>query len=1067
MIPLRFVFFYRHGKSMLLTALKLAGLSSSVLSCSLAFAASGKLPVEVDYNFHIKPILSDRCYQCHGPDANARQADLRLDRHDARLGETVTEVAIIAPGAPDQSKLYRRISSAEEAVQMPPVDSKLPPLSEYEIALVRRWIEQGATWKEHWSFNPVEETPLPDVGQSTWVTTPVDHFVLAKLQRESIEPTRPATRETLLRRVTFDLTGLPPTVDQIKQYLSDLPGDAYQRAVERLLESPSFGERMATHWLDLARYSDTFGYQVDRDRRVWPWRDWVIRAFNQNVPYDQFLTWQIAGDLLEASSDDQILATTFNRLHPQKTEGGSTPEEFRVEYVADRLHTLATGLLGLTLECSRCHDHKYDPITQREYYRLFAFFNNIDEAGLYSYHTTSTPTPTLVLADEATKAKITDLDQRIEASAAQLESIGRQPWTTFDAWLAERPTETLIPGRIGYFPFDEMEEGKLKNLDAPETPATTSTANQLVTGKQGRAVRLTGDDGVVTKVSNFTRQQPFTVALWIQTPDWKERAVVWRRGKSWTDGGSRGYQLLLEEGCLSASLIHFWPGNAIRVKTRMPLRVQEWKHVAVTYDGSSSAGGLAIFVDGVREPVEVVRDNLTRSIQGGEADHLVLGHRRRDRGFSGGLVDELQVFTRQLTSLEIAQLFDGQSLRLLLGRSAEQLSVPERQSLFQYYLSTVDPDYRRQLADLKTNRQQKNEVENSTEEIMVMRELDKRRETYVLKRGMYDAPTDRVDPGTPSVLNRFPTGQPRNRLGLARWLTDPKNPLTARVAVNQFWQLFFGTGLVRTTEDFGSQGELPSHPKLLDWLARDFVNSGWDVKHLLKQIVMSSTYRQSSRVTTAQMAADPENRMLARGPSCRLPAEMIRDNYLAVSGLLVDRIGGPSVRPYEVAVSFKPVDSEQGDALYRRSMYTYWKRTGPAPVMMTLDASKRDVCVVKREKTSTPLQALVLLNDPQLVEAARILGQKMVSESGGDANRLVDEMFLLLTSRHPEPREREILLQTYREQLTYFQKFPERATSFLKTGETPFREDLDAVQLAAAGVLAEMLLNYDACIIKR
>lgn len=1052
---------------MLLADIKLAGWSLSLLSCSLALAASGELPVEVDYNFHIKPILSDRCYKCHGPDASARQADLRLDRHDARLGEPATGLAIIAPGDPDQSKLYRRISSVDEAVQMPPVDSKLPPLSEYEIALIRRWIEQGATWKEHWSFNPLEETPLPDVGQSTWATTPVDHFVLAKLKHESTEPAPPAARETLLRRVTFDLTGLPPTLDQIEQYLSDPPGDAYKRAVERLLESPSFGERMATHWLDLARYSDTFGYQVDRDRRVWPWRDWVIRAFNQDFPYDQFITWQIAGDLLAESSDEQVLATTFNRLHSQKTEGGSTPEEFRVEYVADRLHTLATGLLGLTMECSRCHDHKYDPITQREYYGLFAFFNNIDEAGLYSYHTNSTPTPTLVLADEETKAKITDLDHRVEASVAQLESVRTQPRTAFDAWLAERPTEPLSPGRIAYFPFDEVAEGKFKNLDVPETPATSSAANQLVAGKLGRAVRLTGDDGIVTKISDFTRQEPFTVALWIQTPDRKERAVVWRRGRSWTDGGSRGYQLLLEEGCLSASLINFWPGNAIRVKTRVPLPVEEWHHVAITYDGSSSAGGLTIFVDGVRQPVEVVRDNLTKSIQGEGGDHLVLGQRNRDRGFAGGLVDELQVFTRQLTPLEIAQLFDGQSLRLLLGRSTNQLSVPERESLFQYYLSTVDPDYRHQLAELKTNRQQKNEIDNSTEEIMVMRELNKRRQTYVLKRGMYDAPTDPVDPGTPAVLNRFPTGEPRNRLGLARWLTDPKNPLTARVAVNQFWQLFFGTGLVRTTEDFGSQGELPSHPKLLDWLAKDFMDSGWDVKHLLKQIVMSSTYRQSSRVTNEQMVADPENRMLARGPSYRLPAEMIRDNYLAVSGLLVNRIGGPPVRPYEVAVSFKPVDREKGDALYRRSMYTYWKRTGPAPVMMTLDASKRDVCVVKREKTSTPLQALVLLNDPQLVEAARILGQRMVGQSGGDASRLVEEMFLLLTSRQPEPREREILFRTYQEQLAYFQEFPDRAKLFLKTGEAPFREDLDVVQLAAAGVLAEMLLNYDACIMKR
>ena len=995
------------------------------------------------YNRDIRPILSNNCFKCHGPDGEARQAELRLDRSKSAQ-------AVLSPSNPSQSKLLKRILSSDADVQMPPPDSKLA-LTDAEKEILSRWVKQGGSYQQHWAFEPILKSPLPKVKQTTWPRHAIDHFVLSRMEQAGLKPSLEARREKLLRRLSFDLTGLPPTLTELDQFLADKSDDAYEKAVDRLLGSKAYGERMATNWLDVARYSDTYGYQVDRDRFVWPWKEWVIKAFNENLPYDQFIRWQLSGDLLPGATDQQILATTFNRLHPQKVEGGSVPEEFRVEYVADRTQTMAMAFLGLTLECARCHDHKYDPITQKEYYQLFSFFNNIDEAGLYAYFTSSVPTPTLLLTDEPTKGKIRGLEEKISQAEKQLGVLAASRSDAFDAWLQTRPDKPEIPGQVAHLHFEDFKSG----------------ANQSVPGKVGKGVQLSGDDGIGLKVGNFPRYHPFSVSLWMNTPDIKERAVIFHRSRAWTDSASRGYQLLMEKGRLSASLIHFWPGNAIRVQTKQPIPANTWVHVGITYDGSSRAAGLKIYLDGKLAPQEMVRDNLYKNITGSGGDNITIGERFRDRGFSRGRVDEFHVFNRQLSPLEIAQLHDGTSLATALSTPADQLDETLRDHLRQYYLPTSDEPYKKQLTAVQQARQQRSKTVDGITEIMVMRERPSPRSTYRLKRGAYDAPQERVTAETPRSLPPFPANQPRNRLGLAHWLTASNHPLTARTTVNRYWQMLFGQGLVSTPEDFGSQGKPPSHPLLLDWLAKDFIEHDWDLHYLLKTIVMSSTYRQQSTVTESLWERDPENQLLARGPRFQLPAEMLRDNALAVSGLLVNKIGGVPVRPYEVAVSFKPVGRDKGAGLYRRSLYTFWKRTGPAPVMMTLDAAKRDVCVVKRERTSSPLQACVMMNDPQFVEAARVLAQKLIQQHQENTQAIIVDMFRLLTSRHPSDKEIAVLSKLVEEQIDYFQDDPKRAEMFLKNGDAPRDAKIPAVRLAAIGMLANTLMNFDECVMRR
>lgn len=986
------------------------GLLVSILFLTTSLFAA---PAKVKFNRDVRPILSDKCFFCHGPDPKKREADLRLDMRDEAL-----EAKAFVPGKAEISELIHRVLTTDADDHMPPAKSKLGDLTADEIAILKQWINEGAEYEAHWAFIPLKPEATKD--QS------IDKIVSAGLSERGLKMQAEATPETLIRRLSFDLTGLPPTPEEATAFVTEYqfdPASSIQHLVTRLLASPHYGERMAVDWLDVARYADSYGFQVDREREVWPWRDWVVKAFNDNLPYDKFVTWQLAGDLLPNATDEQILATAFNRLHQQENEGGSVEEEYRVEYVADRVQTVATAFLGLTFECSRCHDHKYDPITQKDYYGLFSMLQNIDEAGLYSFFTPSPPTPAMMLMDQPTKDKMAALKARVAA--------------------LEKPKSSTSPDlsrdELAHFTFDELKGNKLADSlhaapppqpkkDAngkgpPDPAAVLKGENKLVAGKVGNAIQFTGDDAVDTPLGNFQRHEPFSVSLWMQTPDVKDRAVVFHRSQAWTDAASRGYELLIEEGKLKWSLIHFWPGNAISIRMKENLPLKQWLQVIVTYDGSSRAGGLKVFVDGQQAVVDVIKDNLTKTIAGGGHDNISLGERMRDRGFKGGMIDDFRVFGRDVTTETNAELQKA------------------RAELFAF--------------------------QDAQKELMVMKELPQPKKAYVLTRGEYDKRGEEVGPTTPASLSPFPKGAPKNRLGYARWLTAPDHPLMARVTVNRLWQSLFGRGLVKTTEDFGSQGERPLYPELLDYLAMKFIQSGWDVKALVKEIVLSQVYRQNSFADAKTMADDPENQWLARGPRFRLPAEMIRDNALAAAGLIKLTVGGPPVHAYEMSEAFKPVTPGAGDTVYRRSLYSSWRRTSPPPAMVAFDAPRRAVCISKRERTDSPLQALILLNGVQYVEAARVLGEKLHLETKGDLSKMIELGFLRCLSRKPDVKEVQICTQLYQEQLTHFKAVPKEAEALLKAGNAKRDVSVPLPEAAAAAVLAQALMNHDACVVKR
>ncbi len=1086
----------------------------ALVSLPLTAAAA---PPPVDYGREVRPILSDKCYHCHGPDESSRKAKLRFDTKEGAF-RVKNDAAVIIPGKSDESEFIFRVTSTDPEEIMPPPDAKIGRLTPAEIAILRRWIDEGAPYQSHWSFASLAPVAPPTTPQTTH---PIDGFTLAGLARRQLPFQPEADRPTLIRRLSFDLTGLPPSLPEIDTFLADPSPDALPKLVDRLLASPRYGERMATDWLDVARYADSYGFQVDRERTMWPWRDWVIKAFNQNLPWDQFVTHQLAGDLLPNATDDQILATAFNRLHPQEAEGGSVEEEYRVNYVNDRVTTFGTAFLGLTLECCRCHDHKFDPIPQKDFYALAAFFQNIDEAGLYSFFTQSAPTPAMWLPDAAHQEKFAAATAAVSSAASALAALRESRRDAFAAWLAQPSTAAplAIAGELARFDFDVRDTTPLPPkptpppkqkaaaaapaTDAPAAPpnptvepaeavpseqkpanlarfanalppgdyASTPKENESVPGRPGAgsALRLSGDHAIQTKLGNFHRHDPFTISLWIQTPDLKERAVVLHRSRAWTDAGSRGYELLLEDGRAKWSLIHFWPGDALSIRATDPLPLNEWVHVTVTNDGSSRAAGLRLFLNGVPARTEIIRDHLTKDITGGGGDSIALGERFRDRGFKGGLVDDLRVFNRELTPFEIRTLVTSDSPPPLPDSQRSALNAQPAAPAADYptYLANHDAPYRAALAALTAARAAHTQLADEAKEIMVMRELPAPKTAYLLQRGEYDQRGAAVRPDTPSALPAFPSDQPRNRLGLARWLTDPRHPLLARVTVNRFWQSLFGQGLVKTSDDFGSQGDRAEYPELLDWLAGEFIRSGWDVKALLKTIVLSQTYRQRSFATPDIMADDPENVWLARGPRHRLPAEMIRDQALAASGLLVEKLGGPPVYTYDLPESFKPAPAGQGEALYRRSVYTFWRRTGPAPMLEAFDVPKRVVCVARRETTNTSLQALVLLNGPQFVEAARVLAEKLHRATGGRIEDIIAQAFLHLLSRPPDSAEFQILTAMHEDQLTWFRERERDASAYLALGGTPPDATLPAPEIAAAATLVNTLMNHDAFVVKR
>ena len=1053
----------------------LAGCQSS----SDPTSAKKRLPAVVDYNFHVRPILSDRCFACHGFDENAREADLRLDEAEAAYRLLDNGRQVISPGKLKNSEFWHRIHSEDPEVVMPPPESNLT-LTAYEKDLFSKWIEQGAEYKDLWSFTSPEKPEVPKPSKKNWANNEIDHFILEKLEGTGLSVAGPERKEKLLRRLSFDLTGLPPSPEELSAFVADESLNAYENQVDRLLNSAHYGERMASIWLEAARYADSHGYQDDRPRTIWPWRDWVIKAYNENLPYDDFITWQLAGDLLPNSSYEQKLATAFNRNHGITQEGGVVNEEYITEYVADRTNTLATAFLGLTMECARCHDHKYDPISQKDYYQMFAFFNGINERGQINYFDEA-PKPHMRMEDPDLEEKIHWLDSLRATKATELAEWDQRELDGFQEWLDKDYPKIdmeaeLNRGLIAYYPFDEYAALSSPSgvANHPAAKANVKIISELISpvggaGHMGQALQFDGRNYMsLGDVGDFEECDHFTISAFVkpeQTPE-KLAGLLARRNGEQKRGG---YELVMtSNGQLQAGVYHDKNKEKAVVESSGRIPLGDWSHVCMTYDGSGRAAGINIYINGVKQATRELFDELNRkSILNGN-DFLVgnwtprRARSGRYEGFGGGWIDEVRIHNRTLSAVEIAAMVGKTKPYAYPGvkQSPQRLAEVRR-----FYRNGWDDAYQEKQAALDSLRSIYLEVPY----IMVMEEMEEPRPTHILSRGAYDSPLEQVRANTPSTLPPFPDGAPQNRLGLAQWLTQPDHPLTGRVVVNRLWQMLFGRGLVNTPEDFGNQGALPSHPELLDWLAVTLVEEGWDIKAMLKRMVLSATYQQSAERTPSMLKLDPDNIFLSCGPYQRLGAEMLRDQALASSDLLNPKIGGKWVKPYQPAGIWKELANQigenkyresSGEDLYRRSIYSYWKRTIPPPVMLTFDASERAVCVVKRQSTSTPLQALVLLNDPQFLEASRALAQSVMQEES-ESEAWVKTIFNRLTSRQPDASELEGLLALLEEERTNYQADPAAAKALLSLGASSLDSSLAVADLAALTLVANVILNLD------
>jgi Protein of unknown function (DUF1553)/Protein of unknown function (DUF1549)/Concanavalin A-like lectin/glucanases superfamily/Planctomycete cytochrome C len=1029
--------------------------------------------VTVDFASQIRPILANHCWTCHGPDEKSRAADLRLDIRENALASSA-----IVPNEPSTSKLLERILSNEPELQMPPPSTK-KPLSDKQKNLLQAWIRQGAKYSKHWAFTPPAKASLTKMQLAALGNNEIDQFVEKRLEQEHLKPSPKADRSTLLRRVSLDLTGLPPTIDELKQFINDPSSDAYERAVDRLLASKTYAEKMAMEWLDLARYADTNGYNNDEDRTMWPWRDWVIHAFDRNMPFDQFVIEQLAGDLIPDHKQDQLIATGFLRNQGHNTEGGIIQEEYRVEYVADRVHTVSTVFLGLSMQCARCHDHKFDPISQAEYYQFYSFFNSLDEKQAPHGKVIGVE-PYIRVPTEEQSSKIAALAIEIESIESHVKELEAHADKNVEKLVAETSLNDLKSrfdqSALLHFPLDKSEDkldgGPLFDSISNSRLGTTTGTIRWQTGKKQDAIELEGTSRIeLGNIANFAGDKPFSISVWAKPASADGMAILSKMDEAQS---YRGYDLLLTGGKVEIHLVNKWPDNAIKITSNAPVSSNEWHHIVATYDGSKTAAGIKLYVDSKPTTYSISQDSLRDSIE--TQQPFRIGLRERSLPYKGA-IDELQLFGNVLDENSVKQLATFETV----SGFADWVKVPyqqrteeQRKQIRRFYLERIDTTYSALQTKLANTKKDKLAIEESSASVMVMREMSPPRETFVLKRGQYDQPAERVYSTVPVSLLQTGTQAPKDRMQLAKWLVSDTNPLTARVTVNRWWQNFFGTGIVKTAEDFGLTGDAPSHPELLDFLARTLIESGWNVKATLKRIVMSSTYQQESRIQPSMLDRDPENRLLARGPRNRLPAETIRDNALAISGLLKNRTGGPSVKPYQPAGLWEDVTvnrqgkyvADVGEGLYRRSLYTFWKRTCPPPSMMSFDAPMREVCIARRARTNTPLQSLVLLNDPTYVECARSLADQMIHE-GTAVNDRIDAGFLRSVARKATLEEQAILSQVLENAKQRFAANPASAQSLNTTGATGQNPAIDPVELASWTILASTLLNLDETISKR
>lgn len=1040
-------------------------LSFSLSTC-VAWLTNPSLADDIRFDRDVRPILANKCFHCHGPDEENRAADLRLDLEDA-----AKEYAIEA-GDADSSMVVERIESDDPDLVMPPPEAK-KELSQREIGILKRWIDQGADWRGHWAFEslpeskasltPPRDAPGTEAPLSLDDTAAViDAFVAQELKERGLSPTAAASRETLLRRLTLDLTGLPPTLEEIDDYLADEHPDATERVIDRLLASPRFGERMAVPWLDAARYGDTSVYHADGPRDMWAWRDAVVAAYNDNMPFDEFSISQLAGDLLPDANLQQKILSGFNRNNGTTDEGGAIAEEYRVEYAVDRVKTTATTWLGLTMECGQCHDHKYDPISQKEYYQFYAFFNVSADGGMQTRK--GNEKPILEIPNEANA-------EPLKQAAAELDALNQQLAVRREAakaeladWIVrERENRPPTPEQPGvYFESDLAASGEsIQGLAGSEPVVGTASGKLKPTpSPRGPAAQFRGKTAIdFGDIGDFEKDQAFSLSAWIR-PKKGVGAVIARMDDS---DSFRGYDLYAGTGGLSMHIIHRWPDDAIKVTTKEKLKADQWYHVAASYDGSGKASGIRLFIDGREKPWNIEQDGLTGSIRTEKS--LLIGSRHPGSKFNGDI---------QRVAIHASALDRHYALGLASGSPATLLELKrphserETERLLGHYLVEYDSVHQDLSEQANSLEERVTELKKPLTTVMVMEDQAKPRMTYILSRGAYDSPTETaVEPGTPAALPPMPDDFPKNRLGLAKWMFMPENPLTARVAVNRYWQMLFGTGLVATPSDFGAQGSFPTHPELLDWLAVDFRDSGWDIKRLIKLICLSETYQRSS-ASPAGYQQDPANQWLARGGRFRLDGEFVRDLALATSGLLNPKMGGPGVKPYqppglwaEVGLGGNPkFKQDHGEKLYRRSLYTYWKRSAPPPSMQIFDAPTREKCTLGRPRTNTPLQAFVVLNDPQFVEAARSLAERVITSQSSVEDRLT-MAYRLATSRHPSDTTLDNLSNLVANMLEHYRSSPSDAEALLDVGESAARTDLPEEELAAFTIACSTIYNLD------
>jgi hypothetical protein len=1021
----------------------------------------------IAFNRDIRPILAENCFPCHGPDSAARKAGLRLDQRE----EAVKSEAII-PGDPQKSHMIERIFSDDPEVHMPPArtNKKLKP---EQKELLKKWIAGGAEYQLHWSLIPPKRPQPPAVKNEAWIRNPIDRFILANLERLGLAPAAEADRRTLARRLSLDLRGLPPTPEEVEAFVNDQSSDAYERFVDKLLDTPDWGEHRARYWLDAARFADTHGIHFDNYREMWTYREWVIKAFNRNLPFDQFTIEQLAGDLLPNKTLDQIIASGFNRCNITSNEGGLIPEEYLVLYTRDRTETTARVFLGLTANCAVCHDHKFDPLSQKEFYSMAAFFNNTTQ-GAMDGNIKDTP-PIIIVPKPEDQSRWTAIGKELTETRERLEARKQAAKPEFDRWLADAHASRIY----SELPHDGLKlhallsegagnattvaiDGQQRLLQF-EKPLAWTGGHVAATSFKARADSIIAIDDA----GDFEKEQAFSCGAWVRPAANNVTGAIAARMDE--PNAFRGWDLWLEAGKPGTHIVHKFPEDSLKSIAQTPLKANEWHHVMVTYDGSGKAAGVKVYIDGDVQKTNVQFDQLKSTIK--TPVPLKIGSRHTGQRLENVAIQDVRLYTRALAAEEVNRIAKMTRVAYLVGKPPANRTDAEKNDILSWWLPAMDKDYQA-LASTRDSLQKEEAAIKSRGTIAhVMQERPQEAMAFLLYRGEYDKRRDQVKPATPHVLPPMPEQYPHDRLGFAEWLLLPEQPLTARVTVNRFWQEVFGTGIVRTAADFGVAGELPSHPELLDWLAVEFRETGWDVKRFFKMLVTSSTYRQAAVTTAEKLEKDPFNRLLSRGPRFRMDAEMIRDYALAASGLMVHKIGGPSVKPYQpdgvweavamIGSNTRDYRRDSGDNLYRRSMYTFWKRAAPPASMDIFNAPSREVCAVQRERTDTPLQALVTLNDPQFVEAARHLAERALKEGGEKVEDQINFIAQRLLARSMRSEELAVAKRSLDELQVFYKEHAEDAKKLIGVGESKADAGMDTPNLAAWTMLTNELMNLD------